>query len=359
MSSSESQKWFLLAVSILLGWLLYQLSPILMPFAFSAGLAYLGDPLVDRLETFRYRRFRLNRTLAVMLVFLGIILAITALIIIVIPALEYQTNDFVNKLPSYMAWFNNTIIPVLQKYLGRNIRPLQTGQLIGLIRNHWPDGGIAENLITSVSHSGALIISWIMNLLLIPVITFYLLRDWDSLIHQINHLFPRRYASLIAKLASEVDDVLGAFMRGQFYVMLVLGLIYSMGLWLCGLELAMLIGMLAGMISFVPYMGVIVGISVASLAAVLQYQNFNEIMPVLVVFAVGHAMESMVLTPWLVGNKIGLHPVAVIFAVLACGQLFGFLGILLALPIASVAMVMLRHIHGRYTDSSFYNISTS
>ena len=356
---SDSQKWLVLAFTAAVGWLLYQLAPILMPFAFSAGLAYLGDPLVDRLEALRYRSFRLNRTLAVMVVFFGIVFAIATLLIIVIPALEYQISDFLDKLPSYLAWLNKSVIPVLQKYLGRNIRPLQSDQLAVFIKSHWQNGGFTENLIMSVSHSGAVIIGWMMNLVLIPGITFYLLRDWDDLMARIHDLFPRRFAGITGKLAAEADDVLGAFMRGQFYVMLVLGLIYSIGLWLGGLELAMLIGMMAGLISFVPYMGVIVGITVASMAALLQFQDVMHLMPVLIVFGVGHALESMLLTPWLVGNKIGLHPVAVIFAVLAGGQLFGFLGVLLALPVASVIMVLLRHVHERYTDSSFYSTSHS
>jgi len=357
MGMSDSQKWLILAFTAGLGWLLYQLAPILMPFAFAAALAYLGDPLVDRLEAFRYRSFRLNRTLAVMVVFSGIILVIAMLLIFVIPALEYQISEFIDKLPSYLAWINKSVVPVLQKYLGRSIRPLKSDQLVVLIRSHWQDGDGTENLLLSVSHSGAVIIGWVMNLVLIPVITFYLLRDWDDLMVQIHDLFPRRMAGTVGKLAKEADDVLGAFMRGQFYVMLAMGLIYSIGLWLIDLELAMLIGMMAGLISFVPYMGVIVGVGVAGIAALLQFQDVMHLVPVLIVFAAGHSLEGMLLTPWLVGNKIGLHPVAVMFAVLAGGQLFGFLGVLLALPVASVIMVLLRHVHERYTDSQFYSTS--
>jgi predicted PurR-regulated permease PerM len=194
-----------------------------------------------------------------------------------------------------------------------------------------------------------------MNLVLIPVITFYLLRDWDELVIKVHDLFPRRMASIVGKLAAEADTVLGAFLRGQFYVMLALGLIYSIGLLLIGLDLALPIGMIAGLISFVPYMGAVVGIGMACIAAMLQFQDVMYLVSVLIVFAIGHSLESMLLTPWLVGNKIGLHPVAVIFAVLAGGQLFGFLGVLLALPVASVIMVLLRHIHERYTFSGFYS----
>ncbi|MDD4914291.1 MAG: AI-2E family transporter [Methylococcales bacterium] len=356
---TDSQKWLILAFTALLGWFIYQLAPILMPFAVSAGLAYLGDPLVDRLELVRYRRFRLNRTLCVLLVFFGIIFVVAALFIIIVPALEYQIGELLDQLPAYQNWLNKTVIPVLQKYLGHSIRPVQSGQLVTLIRNQWQNGGATEDLIKSVSHSGIVVIGWALNLVLIPVISFYLLRDWDNLMMQIHDLFPRRYSRIVGRLAKEADEVLGAFLRGQFYVMLAMGLIYSLGLWLIDLQLALLIGMLAGLISFVPYMGIIVGLVTACLAALLQFQNVLHIMPVLIVFAVGYSLESMLLTPWLVGNRIGLHPVAVIFAVLAGGQLFGFLGVLLALPLASVVMVLLRHIHERYTDSRFYSISDS
>ncbi len=353
---SDSQKWLILAFVVGLSWLLYRLSPILMPFAVSAILAYLGDPLVDRLELFEYRGFRLNRTLAVIVVFLGITVLATAILLFIVPTIEYQISEFLDKLPSYLNWLNRSVIPGLQKYFGKGIRPLKTDQLIVYIRSYWQEGESgSENLLQSVSHSGAMIIGWLMNLVLIPVITFYLLRDWDELVVRIHDLFPRRAAATVSKLAAEVDEVLGAFFRGQFYVMLAVGALYSLGLLLIGLDLALLIGMIAGMISFVPYMGVLIGVGLGCLAALMQFQDVMHLVSVLIVFGVGHGLESMLLTPWLVGNKIGLHPVAVMFAVLAGGQLFGFLGILLALPVASVIMVLLRHIHERYTVSGFYS----
>lgn len=353
---NDSQKWLALFFVAGLGWLLYLLAPILMPFAVAAMLAYLGDPLVDRLEIWRYKGFRLNRTMAVTLVFFGIIIGATAILLVIIPTIEYQIGEFIDKLPSYLQWLNKSVIPTLQKYFGRGIRPLKTEQLIELVRGYWQDGSpVTENLLRSVSHSGAIILGWVMNTVLIPVITFYLLRDWDELVAKVHDLFPRRMAGTVGKLAAEADTVLGAFLRGQFYVMLALGLIYSIGLRLIDLDLALPIGMLAGLISFIPYMGAVVGIGMACIAAILQFQDAMHLVSVLIVFAVGHSLESMLLTPWLVGNKIGLHPVAVIFAVLAGGQLFGFLGVLLALPVASVIMVLLRHIHERYTFSIFYS----
>jgi predicted PurR-regulated permease PerM len=171
----------------------------------------------------------------------------------------------------------------------------------------------------------------------------------------VHELIPRRYEATVARLATASDEVLGAFLRGQLTVMLALGTIYSVGLWLVGLELALLIGMLAGLVSFVPYLGFIVGILAAGLAALMQFGDLLPLLYVVIVFMVGQAVEGMLLTPLLVGEKIGLHPVAVIFAVLAGGQLFGFFGILLALPVASVVMVLLRYTHERYVGSSLYS----
>lgn len=194
-----------------------------------------------------------------------------------------------------------------------------------------------------------------MNLVLIPVVAFYLLRDWDIMVDKIRDLLPKRYEATVVKLTKESDLVLGAFLKGQFSVMLALASIYSIGLWIVDLDLALLIGMVAGLISFIPYLGSIVGVAAGCMAAFVQFHEFMSIIPVLVVFGIGQTLEGVLLTPWLVGDKVGLHPVAVIFAVLAGGQLFGFIGILLALPAASVIMVLIRHVHELYKDSQLYS----
>ena len=193
-----------------------------------------------------------------------------------------------------------------------------------------------------------------MNLTLIPVLLFYFLRDWDRMIAHIHELLPRHLEPAISELARQSDEVLGAFLRGQLSVMAALGAIYTTGLVFVGLDLALLIGMGAGLVSFIPYLGGIVGVGGGLLAAYMQFHDWQHPLAVLVVFVIGHSFESMVLTPWLVGDKIGMHPVAVIFAILAGGQLFGFLGILLALPSAAIVMVLLRYLHARYKSSELY-----
>jgi predicted PurR-regulated permease PerM len=198
------------------------------------------------------------------------------------------------------------------------------------------------------------LLAWVANLVLLPVLIFYLLRDWDLLIERVRELLPRAVEPTISRLARQADEVLGAFLRGQLSVMIALGAIYSAGLMMVGIDLGLLIGMVAGLISFIPYLGAIVGVGAGVVAALVQYGDLWHVLLVLVVFGVGQTVESFLLTPWLVGDKIGLHPVAVIFAIMAGGQLFGFLGVLLALPVAAVAMVGLRYLHERYTTSALY-----
>ena len=198
------------------------------------------------------------------------------------------------------------------------------------------------------------ILNVVLNLALIPVLTFYLLRDWDNLVAYIADMIPRPVAPTVNGLAKESDQVLGAFLKGQFVVMLCLGIIYSAGLLLIGLKFSLLFGMIAGLVSFVPYLGFILGVVFAGVAAVFQFQDFLHPFLVLVVFAVGQGVEGTLLTPFFVGGQIGLHPVAVIFAVLVGGYLFGFFGILLALPVAAISMVLLRRAYREYRTSSLY-----
>ena len=354
---TESQKWLTLVFFLITGWLIYLLSPVLMPFVFSAVLAYLGDPIADKLEIIKIKNYQLGRTNAVIIVFTLMLFIVSAVLIILVPIIELQISNFLSNLPTYAKWINEAVIPWVGKKLNMEISLIEGDELISVLKNHWQKAGkSALAFAGSISRSGAVLAELLMNMMLIPVLTFYLLRDWDDLVEKVHRLLPRRAAPTAKKLSIETDIVLAAFMRGQFYVMLALGIIYSIGLGIIGLNLAILIGMLAGLVSFVPYLGSIFGIVIACIAAMLQFQDPTYLIPVSIVFIVGQAIEGVLLTPWLVGDKVGLHPVAVMFAVLAGGQLFGFVGVLLALPVASVIMVMLRHIHEIYQGSDFYGV---
>lgn len=344
---SESQKWFLLAGLAFGGGLLYLLSPVLTPFLVAAVLAYIGDPLADRLEALRF-----SRTLSVVTVFLALTLVVLLLLLILVPMLERQLVLLGNKLPLYLDTLQQTVLPTIGDYLGVDPSAFDLASFKTMVREQW--SGTVRGVFSFISRSGMTLLAWGANLVLIPVVTFYMLRDWDILVERVHELVPRRYEAAVVRLAGAADEVLGAFLRGQLTVMLALGIIYSVGLSLVGLELALLIGMLAGLVSFVPYLGTIVGILVAGAAALMQFQELMPLLYVALVFVTGQMVEGMLLTPLLVGEKIGLHPVAVIFAVLAGGQLFGFFGILLALPVAAVVMVLLRYTHEQYVSSTLY-----
>ena len=348
---TTTQRWQLLAITLVVAALVYALSPVLTPFVVAALFAYLGDPLVDSLQ-----RWKLSRTAGVLVVFAIMVLAVVLVIVLLVPMLERQLSRFIEQLPRYVEWFRSTALPWVEARAGFELGEiLDTDRLVPALQQHWQQaGGVAATIVATVSKSGFAVVAWLMNLLLIPVVAFYLLRDWDLLVDRIRALLPRAVEPTVARIARESDEVLGAFLRGQLTVMLALGSIYAFGLWLADVDLALLIGMTAGILSFVPYLGTAVGVVAAVVAALVQHHDVLHVAYVLVVFVVGQMLEGMVLTPWLVGDRIGLHPVAVIFAVLAGGQLFGFLGVLLALPVASVAMVVLRHAHERYLASALY-----
>lgn len=349
-SMSSNARWQLLAAIVIFSVLIYHLAPILTPFATAALFAYLGDPAADRLEA---RGF--SRTFSVALVFLAMLLTVTAVLLVLIPMIEAQVSKLIDKLPSYLETVRLRLLPWLNERFGVSTDLLDMDKIVGLLRAHWQSaGGIATAILATVGKSGLALLGWVVNLTLIPVLLFYFLRDWDSMVARIRALLPRHLEPAISELARQSDEVLGAFLRGQLSVMAALGAIYTTGLMFVGLDLALLIGIGAGLVSFIPYLGGIVGVGGGLLAAYMQFHDWQHPLAVLVVFMIGHSLEGMVLTPWLVGDKIGMHPVAVIFAILAGGQLFGFLGVLLALPSAAIVMVLLRYLHTRYKSSELY-----
>ncbi len=340
----------LAAILAVVGLFLFLLGPILTPFAVAALLAYLGDPIVDALE-----RLKLSRSASVGIVFTAMTLILLLVPLVLVPLLEDQIRLLIEKLPAYISWVRERLMPILVDRLGVDPNVFSTDQIMAVLQQHWQQaGGIAATVLEQVSKSGLAIVAFAMNLLLIPVVTFYFLRDWDTMIERVRELLPRHIEPKVSQIARESNVVLSAFLRGQLAVMLALGLIYSIGLWLAGIKLAFLIGMCAGLLSFVPYLGGILGVGGAVIAALVEHRDLVHVMYVLIVFGVGQTLEGFVLTPWLVGDRIGLHPVAVIFAILAGGQLFGFVGVLLALPVTAVLMVILRHLHEQYLQSRLY-----
>jgi predicted PurR-regulated permease PerM len=346
-----ARRWQWLLIAAIAGWLLWLLAPILTPFVFAAMLGWLGDPLVNRLQ-----RHGCSRTLGVVLVFSVMALFVVLALLLLVPMIERQIVTLIESLPRYRDWFTGTVLPWIERRTGIALMAwLDPQRIFELVREHWERaGGVATTLLGYLSRSGFVLLAWLANIVLLPVLTFYFLRDWGVLVERVAALVPRDHVATVSRLARESDLVLGGFLRGQFSVMLVLGALYAIGLWAVGLDLGLLIGFVAGLVSFVPYLGAAAGVVLGVIAALVQFGDWLHVALVLGVFGLGQVIESYWLTPKLVGDRIGLHPVAVIFAIMAGGQLFGFLGVLLALPVAAVANVLLRYTHERYQQSTLY-----
>ncbi len=338
-------RWLAAAALAIVG--IYLLSPILMPFLFAAILAYICNPLVSRM-TGR----RVPRTLAVVLLLLLLGLMLLVVLVVVLPLLIRQVRAIADQAPVTVDWLRTAWAPQLEQWFGMQ---LDTAMVRAWVVEHMAEiRDFAVQLLPSLKTGGLAVIGFAVTLVLVPVVLFYFLRDWHALIAGIDALVPRRWHDRVTVLAREIDAVLGQFLRGQLLVMLGMGLFYAVGLWAVGLDFALSVGMLAGLVTFVPYLGVIIGLVLATLTGALQFQELSQLGWVWGVFVAGNLLEGYVLVPWLVGDRIGLHPVAVIFALLAFGSLFGFFGVLLALPVSAALLVWARHLRCDYLASGMY-----
>ncbi len=331
---------------------IYLLQPILTPFLVGMVLAYLGDPIVDRLQS-----FGVGRTTGVLLVFIVFLSLLTGILLIVLPVLFTEVASLVRDIPHFVVLMREMAGPFLLETFGVDPFAFNLEVLTAKLAANWREtGGIIGRVLSQVTASGVALLAAVASIALTPVVAFYTLRDWDQIMQSLKKMIPRDKVETATNLLGECDDVLSAFLRGQLMIMILLGCIYAFGLTLVGLDLSFLIGMLAGLASIVPYLGFFVGIVAAAIAAAFQFQDMIHLVYIAIVFGAGQILEGTILTPWLVGDRIGLHPVAVIFAVLAGGQLFGFIGILLALPVAAVVMVFVRHLHLSYMRSDYYEV---
>jgi predicted PurR-regulated permease PerM len=326
----------------LTGWLLYLLAPVLTPFVAAALLAYIGDPLADRLQ-----RLKLPRTIAVVCVFLLTFLFVGFLVMLAVPLVRTQIAALLSALPSIVSEIEQVWLPRIASFMG-TAPGGDFGVAAFLARYSDMAGSWGTALLMSVGRSGGALAAGVISLFLVPIITFYMLRDWDFIMTRLAALIPPTQQPTVFKLARETDEVLGAFLRGQILVMLALSIIYSIGLGLVGLKFAIAIGVVSGLVSFVPYLGFVFGIVLAGLTVMVEPDPLLRLGGVAATFVVAQLIEGSILTPKLVGDRIGLHPVMVIFAIAAGGQLFGFFGILLALPAAAVLSVLVRFAYANY-----------
>ncbi|MEM6604791.1 MAG: AI-2E family transporter [Pseudomonadota bacterium] len=349
-------RWpLILAVLAAATTLFFLLQPILLPFVLGALIGYLGDPIVDRLEA-----RGASRTTGVAIVFVVYTGLSLLALLIAVPLLLQQLDNLISRIPVVYSWLRDVALPWLQtrtQISGAQLPSIDWSA--ELVKNWQSLGKMTTQAVTQITGSGLGILLSLANVALVPVVAFYLMRDWDDIAERVLLLLPEDWQPTMGQLSREADMVVGAFLRGQFIVMCALGALYAVGLWLVGVQVALLLGLIAGLASIVPYLGFIVGISASLIAAWLQFQDFVPLVYVGLVFGVGQLVESLLLTPILVGDRIGLHPVAVIFALMAGGQLAGFVGVVVALPVAAVIMVFARHALERYRQSELYGVGGS
>ncbi|MFK8031169.1 MAG: AI-2E family transporter [Gammaproteobacteria bacterium] len=339
------QRLITLALVAAAGWLILQLAPILTPFVAAALLAYLGDPLVDKLET-----YKLKRTPAVMVAFCMIFLFLGAVFFLLVPMVKSQGSALASKLPEYVRWIESHWMPTIVDWIGANT----DGETLGVaaVLSEYGDkiAQVLTGALGSVGRSGGALFTGLFNIILIPVLSFYLMRDFDVIVERAGQLVPPSRRKRVFLIARESDAALSNFLKGQTVVMLGLAIIWSVGLSIIKLEHAIAIGVLSGLLSFVPYLGPAVGVLLGGISAMVQGPDLTMLAGVGVVFVVSQGIENYFLTPKFVGDRIGLHPVMVIFSVMAGGQLFGFFGVLLALPVAAVVTVLIRHFYEWYGE---------
>lgn len=346
----ENRNWvFWLTLFALFCLSVYALKSVLLPFVAGIIIGYLLDPWASYFE-----RHGMNRTLATILVLFLVVIFLIPALIVLFSIIDEQIGRFLEALPQYITIFVKKIEPIIQELQSR-FPSLEADKIKAYIKGNMANGlKIIGSVIRSVISSGFAFFNLLSLLLITPVVTFYMLRDWDKFIAKVDSLLPVKSQDSIREQAKEIDCTLAGFIRGQLSVCLILGTYYSLGLYFIGLELGVVVGFVAGIISFIPYIGSIFGFTVSIAIAFAQFDSWGPILQVIGVFLVGQFVEGNFLTPKLVGENVGLHPVWVMFALLAGGVLLGFLGLMIAVPVAAIIGVLVRHAIINYKHSDLY-----
>lgn len=349
LTPAQTQGLAWLAIGATLAVLLWLLGPVLTPFVVALVLGYALHPLVDKLVRRRWPRW-----LAVMLVEVVALLLAVALVLLLLPILAKNLPRLVEQVPTALTQLVNWLQPLLARW-GIAI-DLDFGHLRETIVAYFTENSEtwAKTALSSLRIGGSYLLGLLGTAVLIPLVLFYLLMDWPRVVRSVQELVPPRFRAGFDGFMDECDHMLGQYLRGQLLVMGVLAIFYSVGLALFGFEMAVPVGVFTGLAVFIPYIGFGLGLVLALLAGLLQFGSIYALVAVAVVYGLGQVVESFFLTPRLVGERIGMHPVTVIFALLAFGQLFGFVGVLVALPVCAVGVVAWRRVTRAYRESTLY-----
>jgi predicted PurR-regulated permease PerM len=351
-TSEQRQSLLWLAIGILLVALFVLLGPVLAPFVAAAIIGYVLNPGVDWLT-----ERRIPRVTAVMLIIIATFILIIALLLIVVPILRAEIPLLQQRLPSLLDKIDAILGPWLAQ-LGMKVQ-LDSAGVKQMLAEKLAAGSaeLGPAFLSSLKVGGMAVMGWIATIVLVPVVLFYLLLDWHAMLARLALMVPRRWISLVTSMAVEADSLLAQYLRGQLLVMLVLATYYSVALAIAGFDVALPVGLLTGLLVFIPYIGFGIGLLLAVVAAILQFDGLQGLIAIAIIYGCGQVIEGFYLTPRLVGERIGLHPLAVIFALLAFGQLFGFVGILLALPASAILSVIVKRLREHYLQSPFYGQS--
>ncbi|MFM9968113.1 MAG: AI-2E family transporter [Burkholderiales bacterium] len=349
LSAANRRALIWIAIAIMAFALLHLLAPILMPFILAAVLAYIWRPLVRWLT-----RKWMPRTLAVVVVLLLECLLLLLLALALLPLFIKEIRLLSEQLPGILDKLNANLAPWLSERLGTTISFDPVSIKAAVTEAIANSEGLGVKILNSLRLGGLGLLGLITNLVLTPVVQFFLMRDWEQMHARVDSLIPRGWHERVSSFVHEADDALGQYLHGQILVIIVMACFYSVGLWIARLEFFLPIGIITGAMVFIPYVGAAIGFLLATLAAALQFQDLPGVLWVWLVFGLGQALEGNFVTPKLVGERIGLHPVAVIFALLAFGQIFGFAGLLVALPTSAVLLVALRKLRSGYLASDLY-----
>lgn len=341
-------RWVLVVSGLMMALFLYFLGPVLLPFLASAITAYVCYPMVRWLS-----QHRISTAVGAVFVLVLLTIVFTLLIFIIGPLFIGQLAALFNILPKAILWIEEALMPMMQ-YFSVDFALDAAHMKTWLSQNEQAAKNFLSQIISHLSSKGMAFVTLLTHFLLFPLLLFYFLRDGRQFISQCALFIPRRYLGKMQQIMYDIDHVLGQFLRGELIVMLTMSFFYSVGLWMAGLQSGLSIGVITGLLVFIPYLGAGIGLFLSTFAALTQFGNWMDIWPVWLVFLLGQMIEGHFLTPKLVGDRIGLHPVMVIFALLAFGQLFGFIGLLLALPLAAILQVGYQYGKRKYFRSHLY-----
>ena len=348
--TKERQFWIWLAVLVIAISLIVFVSGVLLPFVAGMAVAYFLDPLGDKLES-----WGLSRTLSTVIITASFFIAVIALLILIFPLIQGQIIGFAQKVPSMIESFEAWLAP-LKETLSERIPSEKLQELSDVSKSYgttivkW-----LGSLLGGIWKGGLALFNVLSLILITPVVSYYLLRDWDKIVAKVDSWLPRDYAPAIRSVVKDIDITIAGFVRGQGTVCLFLAVFYGVGLTIVGLDFGLVVGITTGLISFIPYFGMLVGMATALAIAIVQFGEVVPVVLVLIVFGAGQIIESMFLTPKLVGEKVGLHAVWVIFALMVGGATVGFTGVLLAVPVAATIGVLVRFFLAQYLASPLYS----